>query len=81
MSIVAIALLLTSAVLHALWNLILKQSETKFVAMGWQNILSGIFAILVLLYTGLPPRSMWLLAVLSAILEFDLLRPADLCLQ
>ena len=69
MSIAAIALLLTSAVLHALWNLSLKQSETKFVAMGWQNILSGILAILILFFTGLPPQSMWLLAVLSALLE------------
>ncbi len=69
MSVAAIALLLTSAVLHALWNLLLKQSEQKYIFMGWQNILSGVFALLVLVLTGLPPRSMWLLAVLSALLE------------
>ncbi len=69
MSIGAIILLLTSAVLHALWNFLLKQSEQKYIAMGWQNILSGAFAILVLFFTGLPPRSMWLLALLSAVLE------------
>ena len=32
----AIILLLTSAFMHALWNLILKQSEIKYVAMNWQ---------------------------------------------
>ncbi len=69
MSIGAIILLLTSAVLHALWNFLLKQSEQKYIAMGWQNILSGAFAILVLFFTGLPPPSIWLLAVLSALLE------------
>ncbi len=69
MSIGAIILLLTSAVLHALWNLLLKRSEKKYIAMGWQNILSGLFAILVLIFTGLPPRSIWLLAVVSALLE------------
>ena len=69
MSIVAIALLLTSAILHALWNLILKQSQTKYIAMGWQNILSGVFALILLFFTGLPPRSLWLLAILSAALE------------
>ncbi len=69
MSAPAIALLLTSAILHALWNLLLKQSKSKYIAMGWQNILSGLFAIVLLFFTGLPPRTVWLLAVLSAILE------------
>lgn len=69
MSIEAIALLLTSAILHALWNLLLKQSQSKYIAMGWQNILSGVFAVIVLAFTGLPPQSLWLLALVSAVLE------------
>ena len=69
MPILAIALLLTSAVLHALWNLILKQSSVKYVAMGWQVIISGFISLVVLFFTGLPPRSMWLFALISMALE------------
>jgi drug/metabolite transporter (DMT)-like permease len=69
MSLLALALLLSSAVLHALWNLLLKQSDKKYIAMGWQIMLSGIISIFALFFTGLPPRSMWLFALLSGILE------------
>jgi len=69
MPILAIALLLTSAVLHALWNLILKQSPEKYVAMGWQVVISGVISFVLLFFTGLPPRSMWLFAVISMTLE------------
>ena len=69
MSILALALLLSSAVLHALWNLILKQSPEKYVAMGWQVIISGVLSLVVLFFTGLPPRSMWLYAGISMTLE------------
>jgi drug/metabolite transporter (DMT)-like permease len=69
MPILAIALLLTSAVFHALWNLILKKSPEKFVAMGWQALIGGILSLFVLFFTGLPPRSMWLFAVISMALE------------
>lgn len=69
MPIVAILLLLTSAFLHAIWNLILKQSQEKYIAMGWQVIISGLFALIALLFIGLPPRSVWLFAILSMSLE------------
>jgi len=69
MPLLAILFLLSSAFLHAIWNLILKQSQEKYIAMGWQVILSGIFALIVLLFIGLPPRSMWLFAILSMSLE------------
>ncbi|HLO17744.1 MAG TPA: DMT family transporter [Anaerolineales bacterium] len=65
----ALLLLLTSASLHALWNLLLKRSQEKYIAMGWQVILSGVFAFFLLIFTGLPPRSMWLFAVISMLLE------------
>ncbi len=65
----AIILLLTSAFMHALWNLILKQSEVKYVAMNWQVLLGGAAAIVAIFFVGLPPRSMWLFASLSTILE------------
>ncbi len=69
MPFLAIALLLSSAVLHALWNLLLKQSEQKYIAMGWQITLSGIISLFALFFTGLPPRSMWLFALVSGALE------------
>ena len=65
----AIALLLSSAALHALWNLILKQSQEKYVAMGWQVIISGVLGFFLLFFSGLPPRSMWLFVGISTALE------------
>lgn len=69
MSITALLLLFASASLHALWNLLLKQSQEKYIAMGWQVILGGIMAFLLLLFIGLPPRSMWGFALISMTLE------------
>jgi len=69
MPILALVLLLSSATLHALWNLLLKQSEEKYIAMGWQVIISGIISIIAVFFVGLPPRSMWLLVLISTILE------------
>ncbi len=69
MPIPALILLFLSASMHAAWNFLLKNAEEKFVAMGWQVILSGIFSTILIFFTGLPPRSMWFFAVLSMILE------------
>jgi len=69
MPILAILLLLVSAALHALWNLLLKGSDEKYVAMGWQVLIGGILSLIALFFTGLPPRSMWLFALASGTLE------------
>jgi drug/metabolite transporter (DMT)-like permease len=69
MPLIAIALLLASAALHALWNLLLKQSSEKYIAMGWQVIISGIVSGIALFFSGLPPHSMWLFALISMLLE------------
>lgn len=69
MSTLAIVLLLLSAFLHALWNLLLKRSQEKYIAMGWQVIFGGAFAFIILLIIGFPPRSMWIFAVVSMSLE------------
>lgn len=69
MPILALLLLLLAAFLHAFWNLLLKSSQEKYLAMGWQVIISGVFALFLLFFTGLPPRSMWLFAVISMALE------------
>ncbi|MBV6396020.1 MAG: hypothetical protein HFACDABA_01608 [Anaerolineales bacterium] len=65
----AILLLITSAFMHAFWNLILKQSESKYVAMNWQVILSGGAALIAVFFVGLPPREMWTFAIASTFLE------------
>ena len=69
MPIFAIILLFFSASMHAMWNFLLKSSEEKYIAMGWQVILSGLFSTVLIFFTGLPPSSMWFFAVLSMILE------------
>jgi len=55
--------------MHATWNFLLKSSDEKFIVMGWQVILSGIFSLIFIFFSGLPPRSMWGFAIISAILE------------
>jgi drug/metabolite transporter (DMT)-like permease len=69
MPILAIILLLTSAAFHALWNLLLKQAKEKYIAMSWQVIISSLLSLGLLLFTGLPPRTLWLLVIASTILE------------
>ncbi len=69
MPIAALILLFFSASMHALWNFLLKNSEQKYIAMGWQVILSGLFSTVLIFFVGLPPRSMWFFAVLSMALE------------
>jgi uncharacterized membrane protein len=69
MPVLALVLLFLSASMHATWNLLLKSSEEKYIAMGWQVILSGAFSLVLIFFTGLPPRSMWIFAVISMVLE------------
>ena len=69
MPILALVLLLASAALHALWNLILKQSPEKYIAMSWQVMISSMLSLGVILFIGMPPRSIWLFVLISAILE------------
>jgi drug/metabolite transporter (DMT)-like permease len=69
MPILALVLLFLSATMHALWNFLLKSAEEKYIAMGWQVILSGIFSFFILFYSGLPPQHMWGFAIASMLLE------------
>ena len=69
MPIPAILLLFLSASMHALWNFLLKGSREKYIAMGWQVILTAAFSLILIFFTGLPPRSMWFFAVISMLLE------------
>jgi len=69
MSAFAIAILLVSAALHTSWNLLIKQSEDKYIVTWWMVTFGGLFAFVALFFTGLPPREMWTFAILSVCVE------------
>ena len=69
MPILAIVLLITGALLHTAWNLILKQSKDKYIATWWMLVTGGVLAMIALLFTGLPPREMWKFAFFSVVTE------------
>jgi drug/metabolite transporter (DMT)-like permease len=65
----AIGLLFASAILHTTWNLFLKQSGEKYVAIWWAAVIGAGLFIPVLFFTGLPARAIWYLLLLSVLLE------------
>jgi drug/metabolite transporter (DMT)-like permease len=69
MPILAIVLLLVSAVLHTSWNLLIKQSADKYIVTWWMVTIGGVFAVVMLFFTGLPPRHMWIFAIISVCVE------------
>jgi len=69
MPLTAIIFLLISAALHAGWNLLLKQADDKYIATWWVLVSGGIISLAALLCAGLPPPEVWILVVLSALLE------------
>lgn len=69
MPLLAILLLLTGAILHTGWNLILKQSKDKYVASWWMVVSGGVVALVGLTFTGLPVREMWAFAFFSILTE------------
>ena len=42
MSTLAFSLILVSAVMHALWNLLVKRSRDKTVFIWWMFVMSGV---------------------------------------
>ena len=69
MSLFAISILLVSAVLHTVWSLLIKQSQDKYIVTFWMVTFGGMFAFVALFFTGLPPRGMWIFAVVSVCVE------------
>lgn len=69
MSLFAIAILIASAVLHTSWNLLIKQAEDKYIVTFWMVAFGGLFAFVALFFTGLPPREMWVFAMISVCIE------------
>ncbi len=69
MPLYAIGLLITAALLHALWNLLLKQSPEKYIASWWTVVIGGILFSPFLFITGLPPQHVWGILLASAFVE------------
>ena len=69
MPLLAILLLLISAILHTSWNLLIKQSGDKYITTWWMITIGGLCASCALFFTGLPPRAMWHFAIVSVCVE------------
>jgi drug/metabolite transporter (DMT)-like permease len=65
----AILLLLTGAVLHTAWNILLKNSEDKYIATWWMVFNGGLLSLIALSFTGLPAREVWVFVLFSVFVE------------
>jgi drug/metabolite transporter (DMT)-like permease len=65
----ALGLLLVAALLHAGWNLILKQAGQKFIALWWGSVIMSIALLPILLLHPAFPARVWPFAVASALFE------------
>ena len=69
MSLFALALALLAALMHAVWNLLVKSSDDQLVA-AWTVVAgAAILALPVLAFTGLPDRSVWDLIAISTVVQ------------
>lgn len=69
MSLFALALALLAALMHAVWNLLVKSSDDQLVA-AWTVVAgAGILALPVLAYSGIPERSVWDLILISTVVQ------------
>ncbi|HRE02488.1 MAG TPA: EamA family transporter [Ilumatobacteraceae bacterium] len=64
--VLATALALSSAVLHAGWNLFAKRSSDPFLALWSQFLIAGVIGVVVLLVGGGVPTGVWVWAAISA---------------
>ncbi len=69
MSLLSLGLLAASAVLHTLWNLLLKKSGEKHIASWWTVVIGGVIFAPLLVITGLPPAHIWGILLASAVVE------------
>ena len=65
----ATLLALAAAVLHAAWNLWVKQSGDRWIALWGQMTMAGIGGIIITVFVGLPPNFVWWPAVASGLIH------------
>jgi drug/metabolite transporter (DMT)-like permease len=69
LTVFALTLALLAAVMHAVWNLLVKSSEDQLVA-GWTVVAgAAILALPVRVLSGLPDRSVWDLIFISTVVQ------------
>jgi drug/metabolite transporter (DMT)-like permease len=69
MTISALALLILAALLHAGWNLLLKNTDHKYIVLWWGLCLGSVLSLpLLILHLPVPPR-IWPYALASALFE------------
>jgi len=69
MPVLAIFFLLAGAILHTAWNILLKNSEDKYITTWWMVFQGGIFSLIALLFIGLPSKDMWIFILFSVLVE------------
>ena len=69
MTLLAFGLALLAAVLHAVWNLLVKASDDQLVAAWTVVAVAAIFNLPVIAYSGLPDRSVWGLIGISVAIQ------------
>jgi drug/metabolite transporter (DMT)-like permease len=67
--ITATVLALSAAILHAAWNLRVKTSDDRFLAMWGQSIAGAAVCVIVLLLTGPPAATAWPYLAASAVIH------------
>ena len=65
----AIGLLFLSALLHTVWNLLLKGAGEKYIATFFTVAIGSLIFTPFLFITGLPPRELWPLVLISSVVE------------
>lgn len=68
--VLATALALGAALLHASWNLVVKASGDRLIAMWAQGLFGAVVALPILFATGLPPPVAWPFLGASVFLHF-----------
>jgi len=65
----AFGILILSALLHAGWNLILKQAKQKYITLWWGLSIGSLCCLPVLIFHIPVANQLWLYALVSAIFE------------
>ena len=65
----ATLLALAAAVLHASWNLWVKQSGDRWIALWGQMTVGGVLCAIILLFTGWPDNLVWWSVIASGLIH------------
>jgi len=69
MSLSALLLLILAALMHTAWNLLLKNSENKYVILWWALLIGSVFCLPFLFLQKKVPLDMWPFIIASAFFE------------